>query len=165
MFYCVTQNASRKTRLGRNQFEGKLGMLTFVDQRIRELLQVAGAVEPAVQVQENCPPSARQTRLHALLAGLNTPPSAARIRSTLDALDQEQSVTEDAEERVYVEAIQCRILIGLYGNAMQMLLEEAIEADDAARWWWRVEKSKGNSAWLMVQSVFYLSLVLARLTR
>jgi len=76
-------------------------MLTFVDQRIRELLQVAGAVEPAIQLQENRQPSARQTRLHALLAGLNTPPSAARIRSTLDALHEEKSVTEGLEERAY----------------------------------------------------------------
>jgi len=140
-------------------------MLTFVDQRIHELLQIAGAVEPAIQLQENRQPSARQTRLHALLAGLNTLPSAARIRSTLDALHEEKSVTEGLEERAYVEAIQSRILIGLYGNAMHALLEEAIEADDAARWWWRVEKSKRNSAWFMVQSVFHLSLVSARLTR
>jgi len=55
-------------------------------------------------------------------------------------------VTEGLEEWAYVEAIQCRILIGLYGNAMHALLEEAIEADDAARWWRRVEKSKRNSA-------------------
>ena len=48
---------------------------------------------------------------------------------------------------------------------MHALLEEAIEADDAARWWWRVEESKRNSAWFMVQSVFRLSLVSARLTR
>jgi nuclear-control-of-ATPase protein 2 len=141
------------------------GMLTFVDQRIRELLQVAGAVEPAIQLQENRQPSARQTRLHALIAGLNTPPTAAGIRSTLDVLQKEQGATEDPEDQACVEAIQYRILIGLYGNAMQTLLEEAIEADDAARWWWRVEKSKTNSAWFMVQSVFHLSLVSARLTR
>lgn len=141
------------------------GMLTFVDQRIHELLQVAGAVEPAIQLQENRQPSARQTRLHTLLAGLNTPPSAARIRSTLDALHEEKSVTEDREDQAYVEAIQCRILIGLYGNAMHILLEQAIEADDAAGWWWRVEKSKRNSAWFMVQSVFHLSLASAVLTR
>ena len=55
-------------------------------------------------------------------------------------------MTEGLEEWAYVEAIQCRILIGLYGNAMHALLEEAIEADDAARWWRRVEKSKRNSA-------------------
>ena len=135
-------------------------MLTFVEQRIRQLLQVAGAVEPAIQLQENRQPTAHQTRLHALIAGLNAPPSAARIRSTLDALHQETSVsvTEDPEEGAYVEAIQCRILIGLYGNAMQILLDEAIEVDDAAQWWWRVEKSKRNSAWFMVQSVFHLSL-------
>jgi len=140
-------------------------MPTFVDQRIHELLQIAGAVEPAVQSQENRQPSARQTRLHGLLSALNTPPSAARIRSTLDALYEEQSVTEDPEERAYVDAIQCRILVGLYGNAMQRLLEEAIEADDAARWWWRVEKSKTNSAWFMVQSEVPLSLVSLKLTR
>jgi nuclear-control-of-ATPase protein 2 len=120
-------------------------------------------VEPAVKSQEKRQPSARQTRLHGLLAGLNAPPSVARIRSTLDALHEEQSVTEVPVEQAYVEAIQCRILIGLYGNAMQMLLEEAIEADDAARWWWRVEKSKTNSAWFMVQSEFHLSFVSAKL--
>ena len=129
-------------------------MLTFVDQRIRQLLQVAGAVEPAIQLQENRQPTARQTRLHTLIAELNTPPSAAKIRSTLDALygDGSVNVTEDPEEGAYVEAIQCRILIGLYGNAMQILLDEAMEADDAAWWWWRVEKSRRNSAWFMVQS-------------
>ena len=137
-------------------------MLTFVDQRIRQLLQVAGAAEPAIQLQENRQPTARQTRLHALIAGLNTPPSAARIRSTLDALYEEKSmnVTDDPEEEAYVKAIQCRILIGLYGNAMQILLDEAMEADDAAWWWWRVEKSRRNSAWFMVQSeCFHLARV------
>lgn len=139
-------------------------MPTFVDQRIHELLQVAGGVEPAVQSQENRRPSARQTRFHRLLTGLNTPPSVARIHFTLDALHQEQNMTENPEEQAYVDAIQGRILIGLYGNAMQTLLEEAIEADDAARWWWRVEKSRTNSAWFMVQSELRLSLVSAKLT-
>lgn len=73
-------------------------------------------------------------------------------------------MTENPEEQAYVEAIQCRILIGLYGNAMQTLLEEAMEADDAARWWWRVEKSKMNSAWFMVQSELPLFFGLAKLT-
>ena len=139
-------------------------MPTFVDQRIHELFQAAGEVEPAVQLQENRQPSARQTRLHGLLTGLNTPPPAARIHFTLDALHEEQSMTEDAEEQAYVEAIQCRILIGLYGSAMQTLLEEAIEADDAARWWWRVEKSRTNSAWFLVQSELRFFLVSAKLT-
>jgi nuclear-control-of-ATPase protein 2 len=151
--------------LDRTNFREIAGMPTFVDQRIHELLQVASAVEHAVQPQENRQPSARQVRFHGLLAGLNTLPSVARIRYTLNALQEEEGFTEDLEERADVEAIQYRILIGLYGNVMQMLLEEAIEADDAARWWWRVEKSKTNTAWFMVQSEFCLLVPPAKLTR
>ena len=162
---CHPNERGEKRTLERTRLRGISGMPTFVDQRISELLQVPGAMGPAVQSQEKPQPSARETRLHGLLAGLNAPPSVARIRSTLEALHEEQSVAEGPVEQAYVDAIQCRILIGLYGNAMQMLLEEAIEADDAARWWWRVEKSKVNSAWFMVQSEFHLSFVSAKLTR
>ena len=101
-------------------------------------------------------PSETQTHLYAVLGQLDSPFST--IDDLLKALDTLQTQggsfqREDNDSHDdLVSAVLVKVAMGVYGHTVDELLREALEAENEAEWWGRVERSKLSTAYFLLQS-------------
>ncbi|KAI0043184.1 NCA2-domain-containing protein [Auriscalpium vulgare] len=89
-------------------------------------------------------PPLKQTNVRDALAALQSYESAADVRAT-GAVDEEEEALKDA--------ILNRLLAGVYAEAMDRLLNEAIDVESEADWWSDVARSRLNVAYHLVQTL------------
>jgi nuclear control of ATPase protein 2 len=64
------------------------------------------------------------------------------------------SPASEKEEEGLKKAILGRLIVGVYGEALNTFLAEATHAESEAEWWDRIERSRMNLAWYLLQSMF-----------
>lgn len=101
--------------------------------------------------------------LHALLASF---PHSQRLDSQqisdaisvllqLETRIKSLSATADAEESALRDAIIGKLAVGLYAEAIDVYLTQATEVEAEAEWWRDIERSRLNTAWYLLQSMFF----------
>jgi hypothetical protein len=132
---------------------------TFVEFQTRSILQFAStSTDRKLQAPHTSP---RASRLQSLAAQFNSPLQGSdldkSIASLLKELDENECIDE-VEEAIEWETLS-RSVVAVYTEAMRLMLQEAIQADDEAEWWQRVEQVGGGTAWYLLQSerVFHSS--------
>ena len=125
---------------------------TFVEFQTRSILQFAStSTDQKLQAPHTSP---RASRLQSLAAQFNSPLQGSdldkSITSLLKELDENECIDE-VEEALEWETLS-RSVVAVYTEAMRLMLQEAIQADDEAEWWQRVEQVGGGTAWYLLQS-------------
>ena len=76
--------------------------------------------------------------------------------NSLQRLEQDQllfsSELADGEETTLRQAVLGKVALGLYAHALQILLEEATEAEMELEWWGDLGRSRRKTAYYLVQS-------------
>jgi len=130
-------------------------MSSFIDQRTREIFQnastdVLSTTPPSAAHQES--DSQRARNLKSTLAGLHTPPNDQQLAESLNLLNEALGKSLADPPDPYAVGISERVIAGLYARTMEEMLQQALEADREARFWWDVERSKYNTTWFLMQS-------------
>jgi nuclear control of ATPase protein 2 len=114
-------------------------------------------------IDPTVPPS--KDALRSLFLSLSPPfsPSSAREGiKYLQELDNEDNTVSsagyasrvvDSEEQCLKVAILGRLVVGLYTEALDILLTEAITAEIEAEWWADLERSRLSIAYYLIQSM------------
>lgn len=122
-------------------------------QQTRTLLDYA----PRVPTRDK-EPSQKISPLYDALSKLSTLPPT--VDNLLDALDTIQARTsslqgeESDHDLDLVGAILTKVSLGVYGQTVDQLLRQALDAENEAEWWGHVERSKWRSAYFLLQSTF-----------
>ena len=109
--------------------------------------------------------SSETTRfLRSLYVSLKPPLSNQQVTTAVFSLQNHELnhtnfnvETTDEEEATLRHAVLGRISVGLYADAMNILLKEASDADVEANWWAEVERSRLNAGYYFIQSAFALT--------
>ena len=76
--------------------------------------------------------------------------------NTLHVLEQDKQLLSaelaDKEEQSLRQAILGKVALGLYGHALETLLDEASEAETELEWWSDLGRSRGRVAYYLLQS-------------
>ncbi|TDL23302.1 NCA2-domain-containing protein [Rickenella mellea] len=98
-------------------------------------------------------------KIYALLLTLKPPLDKNAARIALKSLENSQIVSlnfagtaKDDEAEILGKALQGRLLVALYAEALDMLLQEARDADAEAEWWSDLARSWQSVAWYLVQT-------------
>ncbi|KAK2465265.1 hypothetical protein APHAL10511_002619 [Amanita phalloides] len=98
----------------------------------------------------------RKRTLRALLVSLNTTPGQSELDyciNTLIIVEKDIGSTfQDAEEEVLRNAVIFKLLVNLYGHALESYLSQAMQAEAEADWWGDVERSRFNIIMYLVQT-------------
>jgi hypothetical protein len=132
-------------------------MATFVEQRTREIFQNASIDAlrtPSVSEDSHEDEyNFAQYSLRQTLASLDGPPTDKRLSMGLDVLNDPGLIQPGNEsDDAYRVRISERVVAGLYARAMDALLKQALEADDEAHYWQRLEHSEYKTVMYLVQS-------------
>ncbi|KAG9049456.1 Nuclear control of ATPase protein 2 [Tulasnella sp. UAMH 9824] len=125
---------------------------TFVEHQTRSILQQAQSATAHLDV---VPTTARQQRLQSLVSELNLPAKRETLIKTLERCltELEQNDCLDDEEAALEWATLGGAVVGVYTEVMSALLAQAIQADEEAAWWRRVEQVGGGTAWYLLQTM------------
>ena len=115
-----------------------------------ELVLSSTAVDPSKDV------------LRSLFLSLSPPISQKRVRDTIKSLQSLEDGNEpgrgyashsvDDEEQSLKNAVLGRLVAGIYAEALDTLLTEAIAAEVEAEWWADIERSRLRVAHYLIQS-------------
>jgi nuclear-control-of-ATPase protein 2 len=130
-------------------------MSTFVQQRTWEIFRNASteplSSPPLADNDEIQHEHSLQT-LRSTLEGLNAPPDDEQLLQSLEVLNDSNVSNVVIGENSYMNGISERVLAGIYARAMDSLLQQALDSDKEARFWWDVERSWWNASRFLVQS-------------
>lgn len=112
--------------------------------------------------------SQKKAELHALLGSINqgsisvtdVQTYADRLENTLpQAADDTYTVEAIGDEEVaaLIEAIIGKLAVVLYSNALDVYLTQAADVEAEAEWWADIERSKGNVALYLLQSMLTIT--------
>jgi nuclear-control-of-ATPase protein 2 len=88
---------------------------------------------------------------HSQLLNLNQIDNAVSVLSQLES--QNSSITvSDTEELTLRNAVFAKLAVGLYAEALNLYLTQAIQVEAEADWWRDIERSGLNVAWYLLQS-------------
>ena len=96
--------------------------------------------------------------LHARLLSLESPPTLSQISETaalLVSLERDGkpvAKNTDQEETLLKKKVLDRLAVGIYAEALDIILAEAIRVEIEAEWWANVESSRRNVAFYLLQS-------------
>ena len=100
--------------------------------------------------------------LRSLFLSLSPPISPKRVRDTIKRLQSLEDGNEpgrgyasrsvDDEEQSLKDAVLGRLVAGIYAEALDTLLTEAIAAEVEAEWWADIERSRLRVAHYLIQS-------------
>ena len=100
--------------------------------------------------------------LRSLFLSLSPPISPKRVRDTITRLQRLEDGNEpaggyasrgiDDEEQALKDAVLGRLVAGIYAEALDTLLTEAITAEAEAEWWADVGRSRLRVAHYLIQS-------------
>ena len=100
--------------------------------------------------------------LRSLFLSLSPPISQKRVRDTIKRLQRLEDRNEperryasrsiDDEEQSLKDAVLGRLVAGIYAEALDTLLTEAIAAEVEAEWWADIERSRLRVAHYLIQS-------------
>ena len=115
-------------------------MSSFASTHVQSLLQAAQSSVPSTPEYEvvgsldaeQHPP---EHKFYPLLLQLQSPLDKAALRKTLLSLYENQNEAVSGEELAVRAALERRIIVGLYAEALDQFLREAREADSEAEWW------------------------------
>src|ERR1700743_2199611 len=127
-------------------------MSSFIDQRTREIFQNASTDAP-LTTPSSTPPGESDVQhasnLKSALAGLHTPPNDQQLAESLGVLSEATSKSVANSHDPSTIGISQRVIAGLYARTMEEMLQQALEADREARFWWDVESSRYNTTWFL----------------
>jgi nuclear-control-of-ATPase protein 2 len=100
--------------------------------------------------------------LRSLFLSLSPPISPKRVRDTIKRLKSLEDGSEpgrgyasrsvDDEEQALKDAVLGRLVAGIYAEALDTLLTEAIAAEVEAEWWADIERSRLRVTHYLIQS-------------
>lgn len=100
--------------------------------------------------------------LRSLFLSLSPPISPKRVRDTINRLEKLDDGNESAggytsrkiddEEQALKDAVLSRLVAGIYAEALDTLLTEAIAVEAEAEWWADIERSRLRVAHYLIQS-------------
>lgn len=138
----------------------------FVDHLLKplDLSRPPSPQRPALQdeVFHHAHETTIKQTLRSLLVSLNQPLSDPLVNDTVESLMQlERSsspaysveVDADAEEKALKQAIISRLVVGLYSEALDVCISQAMDAETEAEWWTDVVRSRRNVAMFLLQSI------------
>lgn len=126
---------------------------TFFEHQTRSILQRSQTATSKDIPEDRIPSTARQQRLQTLIGELSQPVKREALIQTLDkCLKEVEDECLDEEEAALEWATLGRAVVGVYTEVMSALLAQAIQADEEADWWRRVEQVGGGAAWYLLQS-------------
>jgi nuclear-control-of-ATPase protein 2 len=131
-------------------------MSSFIDQRTKEIFQNASTdvpPTPSPTANQDSDVESSKGNLKSTLAGLHTPPNDQQLVQGLELLNDRAVESLASLQDPYAIGISERVVAGLYARTMEEMLQQALEADMEARFWWDVERSKYNIAWFLLQSM------------
>ncbi|KAF8517333.1 ATP synthase regulation protein NCA2-domain-containing protein [Gautieria morchelliformis] len=101
--------------------------------------------------------SARTQKLHSLLATFNPPISPSLVQETVDILKSDGSgivINGMGEEQMSLRrAAVGAVAASLFGQILDMMLQQATEADSEANWWAELERSRRKLAWYLLETL------------
>ncbi|THH05164.1 hypothetical protein EW145_g5002 [Phellinidium pouzarii] len=145
-------------------------MSSFATNHVRSLVNTAGARtvsstdSDSAAVSAQSRQSSQSEELHTLLLQLKSPFDKYTLRTTLQALNDQElarvSVSpsklslsgEDADNSMRV-TLENRIIVGIYAEALDLWLKEASEADSEAEWWAGIARSQQSVAWYLLATL------------
>ncbi|KAF8578065.1 NCA2-domain-containing protein [Ramaria rubella] len=135
-------------------------MATFATHQTQRLLQstLSALLLSSSPSSFHAEPSARISKLHSLLASFTSPIRPSLIQETVDALqDGECSISTvsnlDEEEKALRKAAIGAIAASLYGQVLNVYLQQAADADAEANWWAELEHSRHRLAWYLIETL------------
>ena len=139
-------------------------MSSFAATHVQSLLKTAQSISTpeneAVDSFENrAEQSPHAQTLYPLLLRLKSPLDKETLRTTLLALYERQYEIASREDLLIRVALERKIVVGLYAEALDQFLKEAREADSEAEWWDSVARSSRSVAWYLLASGFLHVLV------
>ncbi|KAG8949772.1 Nuclear control of ATPase protein 2 [Tulasnella sp. 424] len=127
---------------------------TFFEHQTRSILQRSQTATSKDIPEDRIPTTARQQRLQTLIGELSQPVKREALIQTLDkCLKEVEDECLDEEEAALEWATLGRAVVGVYTEVMSSLLAQAIQADEEADWWRRVEQVGGGTAWYLLQTM------------
>ncbi|KAJ8502573.1 hypothetical protein ONZ45_g11630 [Pleurotus djamor] len=94
--------------------------------------------------------STENQALHALLLSKSLP----SVQDVIPLLESPGSISEtETERQAVVDAITARLVMNVYAETLDTLMEEAGMAESESEWWANVERSKANVAWYLLQTL------------
>ncbi|KAL5524319.1 NCA2 [Sanghuangporus sanghuang] len=133
-------------------------MSSFVSTHVQSLLQEAQSSAPSTPEYEvvgslETEQAPQEQKLYPLLLQLQSPLDKAALRKTLLALHEQQYQLVSGEDLVVRDALERRIVIGLYAEALDQFLKEAREAESEAEWWDSIVRSSRSVAWYLLATL------------
>lgn len=131
-------------------------MSTFVSIFVQDIAgrtQLSTANQQQPQRLTSSPTSETKQKLQNALLELNSPATEQSILAALVLLRDATVPSGDPEEECLKQAILGRVVLGVYGDALHMYLEQATEAETEAEWWNNIERSNSALAWYLLQSM------------
>ncbi|KAG8910934.1 Nuclear control of ATPase protein 2, partial [Tulasnella sp. 417] len=128
---------------------------TFAEHQTRSILQQARSATAKDVPEYQVPTTARQQRLQSLVGELSLPAKRDALIKTIEKCLKEIEENEclDDEEAALEWATLGGAVVGVYTEVMSALLAQAIQADEEAAWWRRVEQVGGGTAWYLLQTM------------
>jgi nuclear-control-of-ATPase protein 2 len=130
-------------------------MSTFVSIFVQDVVGRTRLPTADRQQQQSSAPGAtseRKQKLQNVLLELNPPATEQSILAALALLRDTTAPSGDPEEESLKQAILGRVVLGVYADALHTYLHQATEAEREAEWWDKIERSRYELAWYLLQS-------------
>ncbi|KAL5482420.1 NCA2 [Sanghuangporus weigelae] len=133
-------------------------MSSFASTHVQSLLQAAQSSAPSTPEYEvvgslETEQVPREQKVYSLLLQLQSPLDKAALRKTLLTLHEQQYQLVSSEDLAVRDALERRIVIGLYAEALDQFLKEAREADSEAEWWDSIVRSSRSVSWYLLATL------------
>ncbi|KIJ54558.1 hypothetical protein M422DRAFT_200395 [Sphaerobolus stellatus SS14] len=123
-------------------------------QRALSTPRLTRPTSPAPEAQSASLP--RIDKFRSLVSAFKTPVNPKLIQETLEELqkeyDQVGTFEAGSEEDALRTAALGAVAASLYGHVLDILLQQATEAEGEANWWGELERSRTYLCWYMVQT-------------
>ena len=132
-------------------------MSSFVSHLTSDLTE---RIQPPTSVPPSPPGGSHdqpKETLRGLFVQLNQPAQVSDASRHLDTLEeyrvrQAAVAANDEEEAALQRAVLGKLAIDLYGQTLDVVLEDARRVEEELEWWADLERSSGNVALYLVQS-------------
>lgn len=133
----------------------KASTTSFVQHYIQPLNVSPEISRPPTPAGPSSANSGQKEKLQALFASLNESSAGETLRDVANSFLETpaQGLAPDPEETILRTLIVRKLVVGLYTDALQLYLSEAVDAETEAEWWADIERSRWSIAYYLIQSM------------
>lgn len=137
---------------------------SFADNYVQSLLFTAQSSNKLQVTAENAALDsdgkndfARDEQLEGLLVQLKSPTNGDALRAAVEALHESDvgvGTLSRSENSTLRAAVETRVVVGVYAEALDQWLQEAIELDSEAEWWDNVGRTSSSVLSYLLASAY-----------